>query len=114
MKKFVFACVMSFLCLTAAQQAQAGGPPKDAVSNKAQAGSIGPGRVIEVPSSAVAYAPTAAEIAAREQVMAAKSMHLAPALGPHTTAADVVRPSAPRRMSRFSKLPPRSPFSRTS
>jgi hypothetical protein len=92
MKKFVFACVMSFLCLTAAQQAQAGGPPKDAVSSTAQAGSIGPGRVIEVPSSAVAYAPTAAEIAAREQLMAAKSMHLAPALGPHTTAADVVRP----------------------
>jgi len=92
MKKYVFACVMSFLCLTAAQQAQAGGPPKDAVSNKAQAGSIGPGRVIEVPSSAVAYAPTAAEIAAREQLMAAKSMHLAPALGPHTTAANVVRP----------------------
>src|SRR5260370_15458754 len=92
MKKYVFACVMSFLCLTAAQQAQAGGPPKDAVSNKAQAGSIGPGRVIEVPSSAVAYAPTAAEIAAREQLMAAKSMHLAPALGPHTTSADVVRP----------------------
>jgi hypothetical protein len=92
MKKYVFACVMSFLCLTAAQQAQAGGPPKDAVSNKAQAGSIGPGRVIEVPSSAVAYAPTAAEIAAREQLMAAKSMHLAPALGPHTTGADVVRP----------------------
>src|SRR6202158_3890546 len=92
MKKYVFACVMSFLCLTAAQQAQAGGPPKDTVSNKAEAGSIGPGRVIEVPSSAVAYAPTAAEIAAREQLMAAKSMHLAPALGPHTTAADVVRP----------------------
>ena len=92
MKKLVFACVMSFLCLTAAQLAQAGGPPKDAVSNKALVGSMGPGRVIEVPSSEFPYVPTAAEIAARERVMAAKAMNLAPPLGPHTTAADVVRP----------------------
>jgi hypothetical protein len=95
MKKYVFACVMSFVCLTAAQQALAAAGPKGTVSAQAQAGSIGPGRIIEVPSSEFAYAPTAAEIAAREKVMAAKSMHLAPALGRHTTAADVSRPGGP-------------------
>ena len=68
---------------------------KGALSDKAQAGSIGPGRVVEVPSSDVSYTPTAAQIAAREQLMAAKSMHLAPPLGPHTTAADVARPGGP-------------------
>jgi hypothetical protein len=94
MKKFAFVTVlivsvMSFVCLSAAQRAQA------TLSDKAQAGSIGPGRVVEVPSSDVSYAPTAAEIAAHEQLLAAKSRHLAPALGPHTTAADVARPGGP-------------------
>jgi hypothetical protein len=100
MKKFVFVamlivCVMSFVCLSAAQQARTAGVPKGAVSDKAQAGSIGPGTVVEAPSSDVSYEPTAAQIAAHEQVMAAKSKHLAPPLGPHTTAADVARPSGP-------------------
>jgi hypothetical protein len=81
--------VVSLSALVAAQA------PKGAISNKAQAGSIGPGRVVEVPSSDVSYEPTAAQIAAREQVLAAKSKHLAPALGAHTTAADVARPGGP-------------------
>ena len=94
MKKHAFVVVlivfvMSFVYLSAAQQAQTTGVPKGAMSNKAQAGSIGPGRVVEVASSDVSYVPTAAEIAAHEQALAAKSMHLAPPLGPHTTAANV-------------------------
>jgi hypothetical protein len=100
MKKYVFvamliACVMSFVCLSAAQKAQTAGAPKGAMSDKTQAGSMGPGTVVEVPSSDVSYDPTAAQIAAHEQVLAAKSKHLAPPLGPHTTAADVARPGGP-------------------
>lgn len=96
MKKYVFVamlimCVASFVCLPAAQ-AQA---PKGAMSDKAWAGSIGPGTVVEVPSSDVSYEPTTAQIAAHEQLLAAKSKHLAPPLGPRTTAADVARPSGP-------------------
>ncbi|PYX30830.1 MAG: hypothetical protein DMG80_11440 [Acidobacteria bacterium] len=75
------------------------------MSDKAQAGSIGPGTVIEVPSSDLSYAPTAEQIAAREQVMAAKSMHLAPSLGPHTTAADVARPGGPPTDGLLQQLP---------
>jgi hypothetical protein len=100
MKKYVFLamlmmCVTSFVCLSAAQQAQTAGVPKGAMSDKALAGSIGPGRVVEVPSSDVSYAPTPAQIEAHEQLLAAKSKHLAPSLGSHTTAADVARPSGP-------------------
>lgn len=87
MKKFVV--TVTILMLVVSFATFAGAQVKGAVSAKALAGSIGPGMVVEVPSSDVSYAPTAAEIAAHEQVLAAKSMHLAPALGPHTTAADV-------------------------
>lgn len=87
MKKFVV--TVTILMLVVSFATFAGAQVKGAVSDKALAGSIGPGRVVEVPSSDVSYAPTAAEIAAHEQLLAAKSMHLAPALGPHTTAADV-------------------------
>jgi hypothetical protein len=98
MKKVVFVavlivCVMSFIAVQHAQAA--GAPPKGAISANAEAGSIGPGTVVEAASSDVAYAPNAAQIAAHEQLLAAKSMHLAPALGPHATAADVARPSGP-------------------
>jgi hypothetical protein len=85
----VAAMTIVVVSLSAFVAAQA---PKGAIGNKVQAGSIGPGRVVEAPSSDVSYDPTAAQIAAHEQVMAAKSMHLAPELGPHTTAADVARP----------------------
>jgi len=100
MKKYVFVamlivCVMSFVGLPAAQQAQTAGAPKGAMSDKTQAGSMGPGTVVEVPWSDFSYAPTAAQIEAHEQVLAAKSKHLAPPLGPHTTAADVARPGGP-------------------
>lgn len=87
----LIACVMSLVCLSAAQQAKTAGGPKGAMSDKALAGSIGPGTVVQVPSSDVSYDPTAAQIAAHEQILAAKSMYLAPPLGPHTTAADVAR-----------------------
>jgi hypothetical protein len=82
----LIAFVMSFAYLSAAQQGQ---------TAVAQTGTIGPGTVIEVPSSNVSYEPTAAEIAAHERVLAAKSKHLAPPLGPHATAADVAGSGGP-------------------
>ncbi len=85
----LIAFVMSLVCLSAAQQGQTAGARKGAMSDTAQTGSIGPGKVVEAESSDVSYAPTAAQIAAHEQLLAAKSKHLAPPLGPHTTAADV-------------------------
>jgi len=92
----LIAFVMSFVCLTAAQTATAA---NGAMSDKVQTGRIGPGTIIDATSSDVAYAPTAAQIAAHEQLMAAKSKHLAPSLGVHTTAADVAlnggRPTDP-------------------
>jgi hypothetical protein len=42
-----------------------------------------------VEPSDVPYAATAAQVADHERVMALKSKHLAPSLGPHTTARDV-------------------------
>jgi hypothetical protein len=90
MKKYVFVVllvvfVMSFVYLSTAQA----GAPKGTMTEKALAGTIGPGRVVELTSSDVSYAPSAADIAAHEQILAAKSLHLAPSLGPHTTAANV-------------------------
>ncbi len=63
--------------------------PEGAMSDKAKTGSIGAGKVVQAESSDFSYTPTAAQIAAHEQLLAAKSKHLAPPLGPHTTAADV-------------------------
>jgi hypothetical protein len=75
--------------------AQTAGVPEGTMSAEARTGSIGPGRVIEVPSSSASYAPTAAQIAVHKQVLAAKSMNLAPPLGPHTTAAQVANHGGP-------------------
>lgn len=61
----------------------------------ANTGSIGPGKVVKVESSDLSYTPTAAQMAAHEQLLAAKSTHLAPPLGPHTTEADVEPSSGP-------------------
>ena len=65
------------------------GVPSGQLSQQVGTGSIGPGTVIEVQSSDVPFTPTAAQIAAHQQLLDAKSKHLAPPLGPHTTAADV-------------------------
>lgn len=74
----------SFLACTVLAQAQSG-----RVAGVAQTGSIGAGRFISIPSSTNSYSPTAEQIAIHERLLAAKSMHLAPALGPHATMADV-------------------------
>jgi hypothetical protein len=70
-------------------QAQNAAGRERAVSEKAQTGSIGSGKVVEPPSSESSYVPTAAEIAAHERLLALKSQHLPPPLGPHTTALQV-------------------------
>lgn len=76
--------------------ALAAGPPKGALSSQAQTGSMGPGRIIVVPSSEVPYTPTAAQVEAREHLLELmEQKHPAPSLGPHTTAADVARPGGP-------------------
>jgi hypothetical protein len=82
------------MLITFVSQAQTVGAPERAVS-EAKTGNIGPGTVVEAESSDIAYTPTAAQIAAHEQVLAAKSKHLAPPLGPHTTAADVAPNGGP-------------------
>ena len=69
--------------------------PVGAKSEMAQSGRIGPGTMIQVPSSDVPYSPTAAQNAIHEQLMALKSKHVAPPIGPHTTAADVARAAGP-------------------
>ena len=65
------------------------GQIRGAAAGLTQAGSMGPGKFVNVPSSTDSYTPTAAQIAMHEQVMAAKSMHLAPAIGPHANVAQV-------------------------
>jgi hypothetical protein len=77
-------------------QAQNASGPGGAVSEKAQTGSIGPGKVIEVLSSETSYIPTPAQIAAHEQLLALKSRHLAPPLGPHTTALQTAAAGGPQ------------------
>lgn len=69
--------------------AQKLGVPEGALSEKAQTGSVGPGKLVKMPSTSSSYIPSAAQIAAHEAVMAAKARHLAPPLGPHTTALQV-------------------------
>lgn len=83
-----FATMLAFTILAQGQSDRAG-------TQLARQGSIGRGRVINVPSSNVPYAATAEEIAAHEKLLAAKSKHLAPPLGPHTTAAEVALPGGP-------------------
>ena len=81
--------VAAALICAAAQStavAQKLGVPEGALSEKAQTGSIGPGKRVEVPSTTYSSNPSAAQIAAHEAVMAIKARHLAPRLGPHTTA----------------------------
>jgi len=55
-----------------------------------------PGKVVEVPSSDVSHAPTSAQIAAHNEVMAAKSQHRAPPLGPHTTTSQAAGNGGPQ------------------
>ena len=65
------------------------------MSGLAQTGSIGPGKVVELSSSNFSYNPSPAQIAAHALVLAAKSKHLAPPLGSHTTALQVAAPGGP-------------------
>jgi hypothetical protein len=58
--------------------AQAAGVPEGAVSGNAQTGRIGPGRLVEVPTSDVPFLPNRDQLAARELAL---TSHLAPALG---------------------------------
>ncbi|HZZ61318.1 MAG TPA: hypothetical protein VFE63_09110 [Roseiarcus sp.] len=46
--------------------------------------------------SSASYVPTPAQIAAHEQLLALKSQHAAPPLGPHTTALQVAAPGGPQ------------------
>src|ERR1700722_3558385 len=79
-----------------ASAAMAAGAPKGSLSAQAQTGSIAAGKVIEVPSSEVAYTPTPAQAAAHERLLELmEEKHPAPPLGPHATAADVSRPGGP-------------------
>ena len=105
LNRCIVVATVTLLVVSFATFAVAAGPPKGTISAKAQAGSIGPGKVIQLPSSDVAYEPTAEQIAAHEQLLAAKSKHLAPALGPHTTAADVSRPGGPPVDASVQQLP---------
>ena len=63
--------------------------PEGVMSGKAETGIMGPGKIVHAETSDVSYTPTAADIAAHEQLMDAIEKHLPPPLGPHTTAADV-------------------------
>src|ERR1700688_1379945 len=49
------------------------------------AGSLRPGKLIDVPVSEYTYAPTALQLAAHEQLLAAKARHVAPPIESHTT-----------------------------
>jgi hypothetical protein len=79
--------------------------PAGAMTDKAKTGSVGPGKVVEAESSDFSYTPTTAQIAAHEQLLAAKSKHLAPPLGPHTTAADVAPIGGPTTDDSVQLLP---------
>jgi hypothetical protein len=71
-------------------------PPKGTQSAQAKTGSIAAGKIIEVPSSEIAYTPTPAQAEARERLLDyMEEKHPAPPFGPHTTVADVVRPGGP-------------------
>jgi hypothetical protein len=61
--------------------AQTVGVPQGTPSANVQTGRIGPGRVIEVPSSNEPFMPARDQIEARERAL---SSHPAPPLGPHT------------------------------
>jgi hypothetical protein len=87
--------VMLLVALLFASAALASGAPKGAISAQVKTGSIGPGKIIQAPTSDVEFTPTAAQIAAREKVMDEMEKNLAPPLGPHTTAADVALPGGP-------------------
>lgn len=87
------------LILTASQSttvAQKAALPEGAVSATAQTGSVGPGKLVEMPSMPSANVPSAAQIKAHEEVMAAKARHLAPPLGRHTTAMQVAPNGGPQ------------------
>ena len=72
-----------------ASAAPIGGAPEGAVSVNSQTGSIGPGTMVEMPSSATPFLPTSEQLAARERAMAGLARHLAPPLGPHTSSTQV-------------------------
>jgi hypothetical protein len=74
---------MILLGCCAATQVCAQNVPEGAVIESVQTGRIGPGRLIEVPTSDVPFLPNSAQIAAQQQAL---SSHLAPPLGPHATA----------------------------
>lgn len=76
-------------------QAQDLGSRPGALSGSAQTGVAAPGTMIEAQTSATAFIPTAAQIAAREQLLAAKSKHLAPAGGARVTKAQVAGAGGP-------------------
>jgi len=91
------AALLLVVILLFVSAAFAAGAPKDTMSDKAQIGSMGPGRVIELPSSDVSYTPTAAQAEARERLMEMmEEKHPAPSFGPHITSAEAARPGGPQ------------------
>jgi len=86
---------LKLLKVAAALAGMSGMASAQQLSHEALTGSIGPAKPVQVESSDLSYTPTAAQIAAHERVLAAKSKHLAPPLGPHTTAADVAPAGGP-------------------
>jgi hypothetical protein len=85
--------------------AQQAGVPEGTKSEAALTGSIGPGKIIEAPSSENSYTPSPAQILAHERLMDAKARHLAPPLGPHTTALQTGRAGGPPVSSLVQQAP---------
>jgi len=82
--------------------AQTVGVPEGAVSVNAQTGRIGPGRVVEIPSSNEPFLPTRDQIAARELAL---TSHPAPPLGSHTTMLQVSGSGGPQTDGTVKQVP---------
>ncbi len=80
--------------LGAASNATAPGPA-GVFTSLAKTGRIGAGRIVHPATSTRPFVPTKAQREARNRAMAGLAKHLAPPLGPHTTAADVTTSGGP-------------------
>jgi len=86
--------------------AAASGAVQGAVSGQAQTGSIGPGKQVELQPSEKPFVPNAAQLAARQQLMANLARHFPQSLGKqHTTSADVAVSGGPETNVRLAPAP---------
>lgn len=95
--------VPATLSITASNATQPG--PEGAVRASTQTARIGAASRVQVQASAKPFVPTAAQLADRERALAGKAKHVAPALGRHTTTADVNVSGGPETNATVAQAP---------